>query len=401
MKLTFTEKNDLIVKHQNRDFFYKDLELFKKHLPIHALINELAQANEYSFDRLDGQMLYALLDIISIDEVLENRGLTVKKPRTLDELKQMLMAAYRISGDPKEFDLIEDEVLIEINKIEDIKDALNAAYNIIDPKIDTIDLAKQIFIDANLNIEQIEDSFFEDFVGCSIQWIKESIPGKFSFLKHKPGEPIYDPGISKTLTPSPEENNNEAPEDIQEKSDTPDVQQIKEFGIEILHDEAKLEPRTEDGIRTLLIEQFELNEADLEALSEIISLWLDKSDEEIISAVKKLLGAEPIQGDGDQSEGTGDGDKSSQISDETSRSQDSGEIAPLQPVERDNVKTFTQRINEATTIQNIEAILREDKEGGERSTVQKAGQKRIEILKVPQEDLDGKKKDQSTTSSQE
>lgn len=231
-KISFQEKNNLIVKHKNGEYFSKDLELFKKHCPGHALNNELAKANKFSYARLDGLMFSYLLDIVSIEDILENR--------------------------------------------------------------------------------------------------------------------------------------------MQEKQPEP-------------------EPRTEDEIRNILIEQFELDEADLEALSEIIPLWLKKTDEEIISAVKKLLGEKTIQGeetgDGDQEEQTGNGTLS--------------EKAPLQPVARDNVKKFTQRINEATTIQAVEAILKEDKEGGERSTVQNAGQKRIEILKVPQEDPDGKKKDQSTTSFQE
>lgn len=236
-KISFQEKNNLIVKHKNGEYFSKDLELFKKHCPGHTLNNELAKANKFSYARLDGLMLSYLLDIVSIENILENRK--------------------------------------------------------------------------------------------------------------------------------------------QEK-------------------QLELDLRTEDEIRTLLIEQFELDVTDLEALSGIIPLWLDKTDEEIISAVRKLLGEGTIQG-----EGAVDGDQSEGIEDGTSGSQTSGEKSPLQPVERDNVKKFSQRINEATTIQDVEAILKEDKEAGERSTVQNAGLKRIEILKALQDDPDGKKKDQSTKSSQE
>lgn len=302
-KISFQEKNNLIVKHKNGEYFSKDLELFKKHCPGHALNNELAKANKFSYARLDGLMLSYLLDVVSIEDIMENR--------------------------------------------------------------------------------------------------------------------------------------------TQEK-------------------QPKLEPRTEDEIRTLLIEQFELDEADLEALSEIIPLWLDKTDEEIISAIKKLLGEITIQG-----EGTGDGIQEKTDISETEDTfenriaaykqrygedytlssaedvavmfqflklpmpdpQDESHLKladfvgkkvselsffkptkdivnvalalPTQPIERDNVNKFTKRIADATTIEEVEAILKEDKEGGERSTVQKAGLKRIEILKAPQEDPDGKKKDQNMTSSQE
>jgi predicted RNase H-like nuclease (RuvC/YqgF family) len=73
-KLSFTEKNNFIVKHKSGRHFSKDLELFKKYLPVnHRLSNDLARANTHTFERLDGQMLYVLLDIISPEEILENR----------------------------------------------------------------------------------------------------------------------------------------------------------------------------------------------------------------------------------------------------------------------------------------------------------------------------------------
>ena len=226
-KISFQNKNNLIVKHKNGEYFSKDLELFKKHCPGHILNNELAKANKFSYARLDGLMLSYLLDVVSIEDILENR--------------------------------------------------------------------------------------------------------------------------------------------TQEKQPEP-------------------EPRTENEIKTLLIEQCGLDEVDLDALSEIISLWLDKSDEEIISAVKKLLGEKTIQaqgaGDDDpsreieddhQRDSSGDSDQGGQTGDITSESQDFGEGSKSQHFERDNVTKFTKRIMEAQTITEVESILKEDKEGGERITVQNAG----------------------------
>jgi chromosome segregation ATPase len=71
--LSFAEKNNFVIKHKNGKYFSKDLELFKKHFPIHRLNNELARANIYTHDRLDSQMLYVLLEKISPEEILENR----------------------------------------------------------------------------------------------------------------------------------------------------------------------------------------------------------------------------------------------------------------------------------------------------------------------------------------
>lgn len=187
----------------------------------------------------------------------------------------------------------------------------------------------------------------------------------------------------------------------------------------------ELEPKTIESIRDLLTEKFELDQADLEGLSEIIPLWLDKTDEEIISAVKKLLGYGTGQGentgsedpqtdgtdttgnlqdttqtvagtgdasgDGNQGEGPGDnnqGEGSGTGNEATGKPTPDGTV-PSQPVERDNVKVFQLRIAEAKTIEAVEAILKEDREGGLRTTVLQAGQKRIEVLK--QADPDKKK----------
>jgi predicted RNase H-like nuclease (RuvC/YqgF family) len=71
-KLSFSQKNDLGVKHKSKNYFNKDLELFQKHFPSNRLMNDLGNANKFTFERLDGQMLYLLLDKIPIAEILEN-----------------------------------------------------------------------------------------------------------------------------------------------------------------------------------------------------------------------------------------------------------------------------------------------------------------------------------------
>jgi hypothetical protein len=80
-KFSFTEKNNFIVKHKSGKQFSKDLELFKKYLPVnHRLSNDLSRANIHTFERLDGQMLYFLLDVISHEEILQNREEKPEEP---------------------------------------------------------------------------------------------------------------------------------------------------------------------------------------------------------------------------------------------------------------------------------------------------------------------------------
>jgi flagellar motor protein MotB len=72
-QISFAKKNNFIIRNKGIHHFSRDLELFKKHFPAHALNMELARANRFSYGNLDGQMLYFLLDEISPEEILENR----------------------------------------------------------------------------------------------------------------------------------------------------------------------------------------------------------------------------------------------------------------------------------------------------------------------------------------
>jgi chaperonin cofactor prefoldin len=73
-KLSFIEKNNFVVLHQGAKYFSVDLELFRKHFFMHALNNDLARANPFTFERLDGRMLCALLDVVSVEEILAHRN---------------------------------------------------------------------------------------------------------------------------------------------------------------------------------------------------------------------------------------------------------------------------------------------------------------------------------------
>jgi len=82
--LQFSQKNDLVVKHKSKKHYSKDLELFKKYFPLNRLMNDLAQANEFTFERYDGQMLYMLLDKVSIEDILKNREVLVNQTQNTE-----------------------------------------------------------------------------------------------------------------------------------------------------------------------------------------------------------------------------------------------------------------------------------------------------------------------------
>lgn len=119
-KLTFAEKNDLIVKYKEAVSFDRDLELFKKHYPGHSLLKDLARANSFSFARLDGQMLGLLLDITSIDKILENREKDPEKPiepKTIDQINQLLIKELGL--DAKDLDALSEIIPMWTTKSDD------------------------------------------------------------------------------------------------------------------------------------------------------------------------------------------------------------------------------------------------------------------------------------------
>lgn len=94
MALSFAEKNRLLVKHKNPEYFYKDLELFKKLYPGHKLNNDLANVTAFSKVRLSEQMLLLLLDKASIDEIQSNRGIDSPRELTYDEKVEKVLSKY-------------------------------------------------------------------------------------------------------------------------------------------------------------------------------------------------------------------------------------------------------------------------------------------------------------------
>jgi uncharacterized coiled-coil protein SlyX len=77
--LSFSEKNAFIVRHKSGKYFFQDLELFKRHFQNHRLNNELARANSFTYERLDGLILFELLNKVSPEEILLNRSKETEK----------------------------------------------------------------------------------------------------------------------------------------------------------------------------------------------------------------------------------------------------------------------------------------------------------------------------------
>ena len=115
--LSFSQKNDLVLKHKAKKHFSKDLELFQKHFPSSKLMNELGLDNEFTFERLDGQMLYLLLDKISLDEILSNREETQADPSV--EVRKEKILEERINALEESAEYKEDKISSLYSELEE------------------------------------------------------------------------------------------------------------------------------------------------------------------------------------------------------------------------------------------------------------------------------------------
>jgi hypothetical protein len=79
-KLSFTEKNSFVLRHRSAKYFSLDLDLFRRHYLTHRLNSDLARANMHTYERLDGQMLYVLLDSVPPEEILAGRNPVAEPP---------------------------------------------------------------------------------------------------------------------------------------------------------------------------------------------------------------------------------------------------------------------------------------------------------------------------------
>lgn len=75
---TFEEKNRIIIRIASADHFEKDKELYLKHCSKPKLEREIQRANTFTYAKIDGQILNELLNKLTLDEILANRGNEIK-----------------------------------------------------------------------------------------------------------------------------------------------------------------------------------------------------------------------------------------------------------------------------------------------------------------------------------
>lgn len=192
--MKFTEKNNFIVKHTSKDHFYKDQELFKVHCPNSRIHADLKRVNSFNRKKLDGLMLWELLDKVSPEDILKNRE---EKPaeiiiENIDQAKEILI---KMEIDPEK---VSDQFLSDsIGKaaiafesiMETLKPLLIGENKILtlsvppsdvdSTPIDSIEGVKQFLIGVFSDADEIPEEFISKLVGKT----KEEILMAIDFVK--------------------------------------------------------------------------------------------------------------------------------------------------------------------------------------------------------------------------
>ncbi|MDR1436891.1 MAG: hypothetical protein LBI65_02105 [Candidatus Symbiothrix sp.] len=169
-KLSFTNKNDFIVGNKHEKYFYKDLELFKKYFPLHRLNSELAKANQFSKERLDAQMIYILLEVVSGKEILENREIALpdnptKKPKI--KRKNIVKKEKKTGKKPEK----------NASQIQVLKERIRALEESSEINADDIDALRAELDDKDGAIEELEAKI----EALETKAIKKKEPGTKNF----------------------------------------------------------------------------------------------------------------------------------------------------------------------------------------------------------------------------
>jgi hypothetical protein len=109
--MDFNKKNDFVVKHQSKDHFQKDAELYSKTYPDRKLNKELEKASHFQHYHLDGRILLELLDGVSPEAILANRKGQKQQPQK--EPKQEAKPKAEKQKEPKAAEKANDRLTAE------------------------------------------------------------------------------------------------------------------------------------------------------------------------------------------------------------------------------------------------------------------------------------------------
>ncbi len=178
--MKFTEKNDFTVRHQGAQHFHKDLETFKKHFPHHALNTQLAKANQFSFARLDSQMLFILLDKVPASDIL-NARLDLKKcadditlGAKIAEIKDLIIESGLNTDDFTEDQLIQIATGPEDGRLKTDEEIQYIIDNIVKNKVDQrFEELKSMIVAAGLNIADFSEEEIKQMASGSDEDVRD------------------------------------------------------------------------------------------------------------------------------------------------------------------------------------------------------------------------------------
>jgi uncharacterized coiled-coil protein SlyX len=142
--MKFTEKNSFLVRHTSGEHFSSDMELFKVHCPNSRLHIDLKRENSFNRKKLDGLMLWELLEKVSPEEILKNREKTAGEATVKPEKSEL-------ENNPESNEKEEDE---KLNALEDRIKALEESNDFNEDEISGLQSELE---DKDTSIEELQE----------------------------------------------------------------------------------------------------------------------------------------------------------------------------------------------------------------------------------------------------
>ena len=154
--MNFAKKNDFIVKNKKDEYFPKDLELFKIHCPNSKIHLDLKLLNSFNRSRIHGFILGELLNKVSPEDILKNRGIESEEVipvilNTVDEIKALFEGTNVDMGDLSD-DALSNFIGLKKEDIVPFVEFMDYLYSLAPESVDTIEEVETIIVESGIPV---------------------------------------------------------------------------------------------------------------------------------------------------------------------------------------------------------------------------------------------------------
>ena len=157
--MDFIKKNNLVVKHKDANCFEKDLELFKVHCPKSNLHSQIKRVNSFNKHILDSQMLYELLDKVTIEVIINNRNAPISDTLPIEGKPEIILIEEKcieLKEKESEIEILKSALAAKDSEIEDLKSLQRDLASDLETKEEDLEMKEEELNDRETDLDEKE-----------------------------------------------------------------------------------------------------------------------------------------------------------------------------------------------------------------------------------------------------